>query len=74
MNNDLNRGRFVLIGLAGIGLLTGLWSGLARMGWTLPLPNDQFAMTIRENKKAGITLSYFGESRPRVWLFFWHLA
>jgi hypothetical protein len=36
-----NRGRFVLIGLAGISLLTGIWAGLARMGWLLPLPTDQ---------------------------------
>jgi len=44
MHISSNRGRFVLIGLAGISLLTGLWSGLARMGWLLPLPNEQFVM------------------------------
>jgi len=35
-------GRFVLMGLAGISLLTGLWAGIARMGWFLPVPNSQF--------------------------------
>ncbi len=30
--------------LAGISLLTGLWSGLARMGWLLPLPREQFVL------------------------------
>lgn len=39
-----NRHRFVLIFLAGISLLTGLWAGIARMGWLLPLPNEQFAV------------------------------
>jgi len=37
-----NRHRFLLIALAGISLLTGLWAGIARMGWLLPLPNEQF--------------------------------
>lgn len=44
MNTNSNRGRFALIGLAGISLLTGLWTGLARMGWLLPLPNEQFVL------------------------------
>ena len=44
MNINSNRGRFVLIGLAGISLLTGLWAGIARMGWFLPVPNSQFVM------------------------------
>jgi hypothetical protein len=39
-----NRHRFLLIALAGISLLTGLWAGLARMGWLLPLPNEQFVL------------------------------
>jgi hypothetical protein len=36
--------RFVLMGLAGLLLLTGLWAGIARMGWFLPVPNSQFVM------------------------------
>jgi hypothetical protein len=34
--------RFVLIALAGISLLTALWSGLTRLGWDLPKPNVDF--------------------------------
>ncbi len=34
--------RFIFIALAGISLLTALWSGLARMGWDLPVPNRDF--------------------------------
>jgi hypothetical protein len=44
MNANSDRRRFLLILLAGISLLTGLWAGLARMGWLLPLPNEQFVM------------------------------
>ena len=36
------RVNFVLIACAGLSLLTGLWSGLARLGWALPLPNEQW--------------------------------
>jgi hypothetical protein len=42
MNINSNRHRFVLIFLAEISLLTGLWAGIARMGWLLPVPNEQF--------------------------------
>jgi hypothetical protein len=34
--------RFVLIGLAGISLLAGLWAGIARLGWILPVPSSHF--------------------------------
>ena len=44
MSINSDRHRFVLIALAGISLLAGLWAGLARMGWLLPLPNEQFVM------------------------------
>lgn len=30
--------------LAGVSLLTGLWAGLARMSWLLPIPNSQFVL------------------------------
>jgi hypothetical protein len=39
-----NQGRLVLIFLAGVSLLAALWSGMARMGWLLPLPNGQFVV------------------------------
>ena len=42
MNANSDRRRLLLILLAGISLLTGLWAGLARLGWLLRLPNEQF--------------------------------
>ena len=33
---------FLLVALAGISLLAALWTGLARLGWNLPLPNADF--------------------------------
>ncbi|MGB7950668.1 MAG: hypothetical protein WCH75_23560, partial [Candidatus Binatia bacterium] len=44
MTINQRRGRFVLIALAGFSLLAGLWSGLVRLGWILPVPNDQFLL------------------------------
>jgi hypothetical protein len=44
MKTDSDRRRLLLILLAGISLLTGLWAGLARMGWLLPIPNSQFVL------------------------------
>lgn len=34
--------RFILMALAGISLLAALWTGLARLGWDLPLPVADF--------------------------------
>ena len=39
---DQYRGRFILIALAGLSLLAGLWAGSVRLGWILPVPNEQF--------------------------------
>src|SRR5262245_945026 len=33
-------GRFVLIALAGVSLLFGLWAGTLRLGWALPAPSE----------------------------------
>ena len=44
MSINPNGYRFLLIFLAGISLLTGLWAAIARMGWFLPVPNSQFIM------------------------------
>jgi hypothetical protein len=44
MTINPNRCRLLLIFLAGISLLTGLWAGLARMGWLIPIPNSQFVL------------------------------
>ena len=35
-------GRFVLIALAGVSLLFGLWAGTVRLGWALPTPSESF--------------------------------
>ena len=35
-------GRFVLIALAGVSLLFGLWAGTVRLGWALPAPSESF--------------------------------
>lgn len=40
--NSAARGRFLLIALAGLALVSGIWSGLARMGWALPLPDPRW--------------------------------
>jgi len=37
-------GRLFLIFLAGLSLLTGLWAGLVRLGWLLPMPHEQFVL------------------------------
>jgi hypothetical protein len=42
MNSPPRAIRFVFIALAGISLVIGLWSGLARLGWDLPKPNVDF--------------------------------
>jgi hypothetical protein len=44
MNINPHGARFILIFLAGISLLAGLWAGLARMGWRLPLPAPEFVL------------------------------
>jgi hypothetical protein len=44
MSINQRRGRFVLIALAGLSLLAGLWSGLVRLGWMLPVPNANFPL------------------------------
>jgi hypothetical protein len=44
MNFNPHGARFILIFLAGISLLAGLWAGLARMGWRLPLPAPEFVL------------------------------
>jgi hypothetical protein len=38
------RSRFLLIFLAGVSLLTGLWAGFVRLSWSIPVPNDGFVL------------------------------
>ena len=40
MTSSQRGGRFVLIGLAGVSLLLGLWAGTVRLGWALPAPSE----------------------------------
>ncbi len=65
------RGRFILIFVAGISLLTGLWSGLARMGWALPMPAAEFAMIHGPLMVVGFLGTLIGLERAvalgRVW-------
>ena len=37
-------GRFLLIFFAGLSLLAGVWAGLVRLGWLLPIPHEQFVL------------------------------
>jgi hypothetical protein len=42
MASSQRGGRFVLIALAGVSLLFGLWAGTVRLGWALPTPSESF--------------------------------
>ena len=42
MTSNQQLGRFLLIALAGVALLTGLWAGTVRSGWIFPIQTDQF--------------------------------
>ena len=42
MASSQRGGRFVLIALAGVSLLFGLWAGTVRLGWALPAPSESF--------------------------------
>src|SRR5215510_14138437 len=42
MHSSPRGGRFVLIALAGVSLLFGLWAGTVRLGWALPTPSESF--------------------------------
>ncbi len=38
------RPRFVLVVLAAVSLLIGLWAGMVRIGWVLPRPTEEFVL------------------------------
>ncbi len=63
--------RLVLIFLAGISLLTGLWAGSARLAWLLPLPNDQFVIVHGPLMVVGFLGTLIGLERAvalgRIW-------
>lgn len=64
-------GRFVLIVLAGLFLLAGLWAGLVRFGWILPVLNDQFPFVHGPVMVVGFLGTLIGLERAvalgRVW-------
>jgi hypothetical protein len=37
-------GRMALLVFGGLSLLTGLWSGMVRLGWVMPIPNEQLVI------------------------------
>jgi hypothetical protein len=66
-----HRERFVLIALAGLSLLAGLWAGLVRLGWILPVLNDQFPFVHGPVMVVGFLGTLIGLERAvalgRVW-------
>src|SRR5262245_28573075 len=42
MASSQRGGQFILIALAGVSLLFGLWAGTVRLGWALPAPSESF--------------------------------
>jgi hypothetical protein len=60
--------------LAGISLLAGLWAGIVRMGWLLPMPNEQFVMMHGPLMVVGFLGSLIGLERAvalrRWWAYF----
>ncbi|MSP39131.1 MAG: hypothetical protein EXR70_11625 [Deltaproteobacteria bacterium] len=55
--------RFIFIALAGVSLLTALWSGLARMGWDLPVPNRDFVSLHGPLMRIGFLTTLIGLER-----------
>src|SRR5215510_6186419 len=64
-------GRFVLIALAGVSLLFGLWAGTVRLGWALPAPSESFIVYHGPLMIIGFLGSLIGLERAvaldRVW-------
>jgi hypothetical protein len=73
MTSNQQRGRFVLIALAGVALLTGLWAGTVRLGWILPTPTDQFPLVHGPLMVTGFLGTLIGLERAvalnRVWSY-----
>jgi hypothetical protein len=73
MTSNQQRGRFVLIALAGVSLLTGLWVGTVRLGWIFPIPTDQFTLVHGPLMVIGFLGTLIGLERAvapgRVWSY-----
>lgn len=63
--------RFTLIFLAGASLLLGLWAGLVRLGWILPVPAEQLALVHGPLMVVGFLATLIGLERAvalgRAW-------
>jgi hypothetical protein len=73
MTSNQQRGRFVLIALAGVSLLAGLWAGTVRLGWVFPIPTDQFPIVHGPLMVIGFLGTLIGLERAvaldRVWSY-----
>ncbi len=73
MTSNQQRGRFVLIALAGVLLLSGLWAGTVRLGWIFPIPTDQFSIVHGPLMVIGFFGTLIGLERAvalgRVWSY-----
>ena len=71
MDTHKQRARFGLIFLAGICLLIGLWAGMVRLGWLLPIPHDAFVVVHGPLMVVGFLGTLIGLERAvalgRVW-------
>jgi hypothetical protein len=67
MPTPLKAVRALLMVCAGLALLTGMWVGLARMGWALPTPNLFIHGPLMISGFLGtlISLERAGAHRPR---------
>ena len=66
--------RIVLMVLAGLSLLAALWTGLARIGWDLPLPNADFVSLHGPLMVIGFLGTLIGLERAAAAESFWVYA
>lgn len=65
------RMRFFLIALAGLSLLAGLWSGLVRLGWTIPSLNEGLTLAHGPLMVVGFLGTLIGLERAVALERFW---
>jgi hypothetical protein len=65
--------RFIFVAFAGTSLLVALWSGLARLGWNLPVPNIDFVSLHGPLMVIGFLSTLIGLERAaavaRLWVY-----
>ena len=74
MNINQLRVRFGLLFLGGFSLLVGLWAGMARLGWILPTPTDQFVIVHGPLMVVGFLGTLIGLERAVALGRFWPYA